>query len=231
MKKMAIFVEGYTEVVFVKKLVEEIASNNVRIDRITVRGGKSKARTSVMIHATGILSNEKYYVLIYDCGGDEQVKTRIHEEHSTLVEAGHSRIIGIRDIRGKLTHEDIPRLEANLPIGFENSPILVLFILAIMETEAWFLAETSHFSKIDPHITVDAIKAALGFDPENDDMEQRLTPSNDLNDCYGIGGKTYEKRHVQNTVGALDFARIYIELKAKFPYLSQLVTYIDEFLT
>ena len=231
MKKMAIFVEGYTEVIFVEKLIKAIAAESVRIDFVTVRGGKSKPRTSVMIRATGISSNEKYYVLIYDCGGDEQVKTRIQEEYPTLVKAGHSAIVGIRDIRGKFTYSDIPKLEMSLPRYLKTIPIRVQFILAIMETEAWFLAETSHFPKIDPDITIEAIKAKLGFDPENDDMQLRLTPSDDLNDCYAIGMKEYLKGRDQITVETLDFARIYLELSQKFPYLERLVNSIDEFLT
>lgn len=43
-----------------------------------------------------------------------------------------------------------------------------------MEIEAWFLAETAHFPKIDPSITVEEIKKTLLFDPENDDMSLRL---------------------------------------------------------
>ncbi len=230
MKKMAIFVEGYTEVVFVLKLILEIAGDRVMIEHKELRGGARNARTMKTLSITKLKTDQDYFVVIFDCGGDEQVKTRINDEYSSLVKAGHSRIVGIRDIRGKFTHNDIPKLESTLPKYLKTLPIQVQFILAIMETEAWFLAETSHFPKIDPHITVEAIKEVLGFDPENDDMEQRLTPSNDLNDCYGIGGKTYEKRHVQNTVEALDFARMYLELPLKFPYLKQLVDSINEFL-
>ena len=46
MNKLAVFVEGYTEVVFVEKLIEEIAGeNNVLIEHREIRGGSSKRRT------------------------------------------------------------------------------------------------------------------------------------------------------------------------------------------
>ncbi len=231
MKKMAIFVEGYTEVVFVMKLIIEIAGNRVMIEHKELRGGGRNQRTMKILSLTKPKSDQVYYVLIVDCGSDGQVKTRIYEEYPALVKAGYSRILGIRDIRGKLTHEDIPKLESHLPKYLKTVPIQVQFVLAIMETEAWFLAETDHYSKIDPSITLSEIRTKLGFDPENDDMQQRLTPSDDLNDCYAIGGKTYLKGKKQITLEALDFARIYLELHAKFPYLSQLVKSIDEFLT
>ena len=66
-----------------------------------------------------------------------------------------------------------------------------------METEAWFLAESTHFSRIDPAITISAIKSNLGFDPENDSMELRPNPAVDLNDCYHIGGKSYKKKQTR----------------------------------
>ena len=41
MNKLAVFAEGYTEAVFVERLVEEIAgTNNVRIERRQFRGAR-----------------------------------------------------------------------------------------------------------------------------------------------------------------------------------------------
>jgi hypothetical protein len=99
-----------------------------------------------------------------------------------------------------------------------------------MEIEAWFLAATTHYQKIDPSITVEAIKARLGFDPETDDMEQRVAPADDLKNCYAIGGKTYLKHQAKNTMDALDYTLIYMELCNKFRYLKRLIASIDTFL-
>lgn len=216
MNRLAIFVEGYTEVVFVMKLIEEIAGNKVQIEHREIRGGTTTKRTMALIKATKPETGLKNFVLLLDCGGDDLVKTRILEEHYNLTKKGYSRIIGIRDVRPTFTHADIPRLEANLLKYVKTSLIPVQFILAIMEIEAWFLAETTHYPKVDPAITVVAIKTKLGFDPENDDMQQRLAPADDLNNCYAIGGKTYVKRGAKNTVNALDYALIYMGLWKKF---------------
>jgi len=44
MNKLAVFVEGYTEVVFVEKLVEEIAGQqNVLIEHRKIRGGGARS--------------------------------------------------------------------------------------------------------------------------------------------------------------------------------------------
>lgn len=232
MNRLAIFVEGYTEVVFVEKLIEEIAGlNRVSIERREIRGGGKSRRTMKVIRAAKPYPRQDYYVLLFDCGGDESVKTRILEEHDNLTKAGYSRLVGIRDVRPTFTYEDIPKLEAYLPKYIKTKLAPVTFILAIMEIEAWFLAEATHFPRIEPSITIAAIKASLGFDPENDNMELRPYPSRDLNSCYAIGGKTYVKHQVNVTVDALDFAFVYTDLRSKIHYLDRLISVIDKFLS
>jgi hypothetical protein len=232
MKKLAMFVEGYTEAVFAEKLIEEIAGEKrVRIDRKKVLGGRKAPRTMMMIKAAAPDIGQEYYFLIIDCGGDELVKTRILEEHENLTKSGYSGLIGVRDVRPKFTYGDIPRLQRNLPAYIKTKLAPVTFILAIMEIEAWFLAETTHYSRIEPSITVAAIRANLGFDPENDDLEQRPHPAHDLNACYAIGGKSYAKGQAKATVDALDYALIYMELRLRFFYLDRLINLIDAFLT
>jgi hypothetical protein len=233
MNRLAVFVEGYTEAVFVEKLIEEIAGQNkVLIEHKEIRGGRTTHRTVRLLKASKPTGQE-YYVLLLDCGGDELVKTRIQEEHDNLTKNGYSRLIGVRDVRPTFTHGDIPKLEAGLLKYIKTSLAPVVFILSIMEIEAWFLAEATHFPRIEPSITVAAIKANLGFDPENDDMAQRLCPADDLNACYAIGRKAYVKHQakIKITVDALDYALIYTELRSKIDYLDRLITVIDEFLT
>jgi hypothetical protein len=232
MDRLAVFVEGYTEVLFVEKLIEEIAGqHNVLIEYRKIRGGSTTRRTMRLIKAAKPVTGQKYFVLLVDCGGDELVKTRIREEHENLTQTGYTKIIGIRDVRPTFTPGDIPKLEASLPKYIKTSLAPVTFILAIMEIEAWFLAEATHYPRIEPSITVAAIKAKLGFDPENDVMEYRLCPADDLNACYAIGGRAYVKRQAKTTVDALDYALVYTVLRSKISYLDRLITGIDVFLT
>jgi hypothetical protein len=232
MDRLAVFVEGYTESVFVERLFEEIAGkNNVLIEKREIRGGTTVRRTMRRVEAVKPQSGQKYYVLILDCGGDKAVKSRILEEHENFTQQGYRKIIGIRDVRPDFSHQDIPKLYASLSrYKIRTSLIPVEFILAIMEIEAWFLAESSHFPKIDPSITLNKIKAVLGFDPENDDMEARLAPAEDLNNCYLIGGKAYLKHLARDTVNVLDIAKMYLDFPCKFSYFGKLVKSIEDFL-
>jgi hypothetical protein len=232
MNKLAVFVEGYTEVVFVEKLIEEVAGeNNVLIEHREIRGGNSKRRTFAQVKASKPDTGQRYFVMIVDCGGDKLVKDRVREEHENLTKAGYSKIIALRDVRPGFTHLEVPQLEKGLRTYIKTSLAPVDFILAILEVEAWFLTEFTHFPRIDPAITVAAIRATLGFDPERDDMSTRLMPADDLNRCYAIGGKSYQKRMAKDTVEALDYALVYLSLPAKIPYLNRLIGSITSFLS
>ena len=130
MDRLAVFVEGYTAVVFVEKLIEELAGKNkVLIEHREIRGGSTTRRTMGLIKAAKPDTGQKYYVLLVDCGGDKQVKTRIMEEHENLTKKGYSKIIGLRDVRPDFTYAEIPRLESNLPKYVKTKLTPVEFIL------------------------------------------------------------------------------------------------------
>ena len=232
MRKLAVFVEGYSEMLFVERLIFEIAgTHNVIIEQQQIRGGRRVKRTMTIVKAASIATGQQYYVLIVDCGGDSQVKTRIMEEHKNLTQNGYFQIIGIRDVRPDFTYGQVPQLEVGLLKYIKTSLIPVEFILAVMEIESWFLAESTHFPRIDPSITVSAIKAQLGFDPELDDLALRPNPTDDLNAAYMIGGKSYGKDQVKTTLDAIDYSYIYLELQYKIAYLERLGVCIETFLS
>ena len=232
MRRLAVFVEGYTEILFLTKLIEEIAgSHKVVIEQQRIRGGKKVGRTITVISAAKPNTGQHYSVLLVDCGGDKAVKSRILEEHENLTRTGYRMIIGVRDVRPDFTYADIPRLEDGLRMYVKTSLIPVVFVLSVMEIEAWFLSEFNHFPKIHPSITVPTIKAKLGFDPEHDDLTWRPTPTVDLNDCYQIGGKTYQKNNAADTVAMLNYDFLYLELQKKIVHLKRLTDTIDGFLS
>ena len=231
MNKMAIFVEGYTELVFVDRLIQEIASQNaIQIAWRVIRGGTNTRRTSRWIKTIQPGIKSDHYVLLYDCGGDAAVKTRMREEYENLSAAQYSRIVCIRDVYPSFLHAEIPELESSLPKYVKIKPIIVDFVLSIMEIEAWFLRECSHFPRIDPQITLPKIVATLGFNPQDEDMSLRTSPCDDLRNVYALGGKAYSKGDAQTTIDALDFAEIYLGLTEKIPYLKKHCHCIESFL-
>ncbi|MEN8502068.1 MULTISPECIES: hypothetical protein [Paraburkholderia] len=235
MRRLAIFCEGMTEVVFVERLINEIAEKKkVVIEKKRIRGGGKDgkvARSFRTIEATQQVVDQRLYVLLVDCGGDSLVKTRIREEHSNLHNAGYEKVIGLRDVRPDFKKEDLKKLQIGLSYGISTKLVPIVFVLSVLEIEAWFLAEYNHFAAIDPAITADRITALLGFDPRIDDVADREEPARDIELCYQLGGKTYTKADVTSTVDALDFGFLYLKLAERIPQLKLLTDNLDAFMT
>jgi hypothetical protein len=230
MKKLAIFVEGQTEQLFISKLIKEIAG--IKQVAITMEQ-KIRGQNFITIEAEKITDETKYYVLIRDCRNEDQVKTAIIEVAPIFASLGYEKILGLRDVYPK-KHSEIPELRKwkNYRVPTKYLPINI--ILAVMEVEAWFLAEISHFIKIDPKLTNDMIKTLLGgFDPTVDNVELRYNPAKDLDDIYHYAGFAYTKRkaNCMRTVEALDCCSMYISLQKAIPCLGAFILEIDTFLT
>lgn len=235
MKKIVFFVEGTTEMLFVEKLLTEIAEKNeIHITKKRIRGGGKSGRvkkTITEVDAVSDVGDEKFFVLIYDCGNDKIVAQRIKDEHQSLTDAGYEKIIGIRDVRPDFTREEIPRLERGMRMYLKTSLAPVVFILSAMEIEAWFLAEYNHFSKVHSDLTPDFIEASIGIDLRTFDSSLRDHPAADISNIYQLRGLEYEKFNAAETIDRLDFDFIYSELSAEISEMGVLVTTIDEFLT
>jgi len=234
MNRIAIFVEGQTEQVFAERLLKEVAGEkHVRIEkRKFCGGGRRQKRRMILLEASAPASGQKYFAMIVDCGEDERVKSDIRDRYDGLVKTGYQAIIGIRDVYPQ-GRDDIPRLRGGLGYGMKTQPIRVLFVIAIMEIEAWFIAEHTHFLRLSPILTTDRIKRQMGFDPSRDDVQLRDHPANDLHSIYQLAGHVYDKSkmNVQRTVDLLDYAAIYFDLGQKVPDLQRLTDHIDQFLS
>lgn len=233
MRRLAIFVEGRTELLFVDRLIREIAeSRKIAIQHNKIRGGGRDGKTPksiIVLQTPSVTSDNALYVLIVDCGGEQLVAQRVREEHAYLTNKGYELVVGLRDVYPKFTQQDVPKLRHYLKYGIKTSLAPVEFLLAVMEIEAWFLAEYNHFPLIDPAITVDSIRSVLGFDPVNDHPSDRLSPASDMVAAYAIGGKAYVKGDAASTITLLDYAHVYEVLRNKIPDLSRLLDIIDRF--
>jgi hypothetical protein len=234
MEKMAIFVEGQTEQIFVKKLVEQIAgAHNVHIDSVQGFGGSAAyARHFIAIDASRPDPSKKYYVLITDCMNDSRVLSDIRDNYSNLTGQGFREIVGIRDVFPQ-SSTDIPTIRNDFVTLVPTVPIQPLLILAIMEIESWFIGEHTHFSRRHHTLTLAAVSAKIGYDPSTHDVQMISHPFSDLCSAYSIAGIGYTKKRnqVERIVSYLDYPSIYLELGVRIPDLKNLVGCIDRFLT
>ncbi|MDY6782124.1 MAG: DUF4276 family protein [Cyanobacteriota bacterium] len=229
---MAIFVEGQTEKIFVRKLLEEIAGKrNIAIDEQEI-SGKKNSRITKLVMSDLITIQTKYYILIYNSGSDNSVASDIRDQYKSLVASGYSMIMGLRDVYPIPAADDKNKLEKGLQYALPKGSVPAHIILAVMEIEAWFLAEWNHFMKVDASLTPVYIQAALGFNPEIEDMEKRPHPAEDLHQIYKLVGRSYRKREnqVNTIVSNLDYEFLYIQLVNRVPSFGKFVGYIDAFI-
>ncbi len=231
MKRLAIFVEGQTEKIFVRKLLEEIAGkSNIAIDEQDVQG-KQNSRFTKLTMSDPVTAQTKYYVLIYNSSSDNNVVSDIRDQYASLISLGYNKIIGLRDVYPTpIADKDI--LERRLRILLPKGSVYCHIVLAVMEVEAWFLAEWQHFVKIDVNLTTSLIQSNLGFNPEVDNMENRNHPAEDLHQAYQLVGKSYRKKEnqVNRVVSNLDYEFLYLQLAGIVPSLGKFIRYIDDFM-
>ena len=234
MKKLAVFVEGQTEQLFLERLITEIAgAHTIAIEKRKLTGGSRSRASQVLLWASAPDQGHKYFVLIVDSSTDNRVKSDIHDNYNSLVSSGYSAIIGIRDVFPEFTHAEINKLRLGLNYRLKTKPIRVVFALGVMEIETWFICEHTHFGRINSALTPASIKANLRFDPSVDDIQLRPNPSADLDAIYKLVGLRYKKDRcsIQLTVDRLDYGFLYFSVLDRLPDLKTLVESIDGFLT
>ena len=96
-KRLAIYVEGQTEQVFIERLISEIAgAHNVRFSKTSY----AESRIIKLDQIAGS-AEEEFFVLLYDCQGESNVKSKVLEDHGKLAKNGYQLIIGLRDLHPK----------------------------------------------------------------------------------------------------------------------------------
>ncbi|QWR77279.1 DUF4276 family protein [Candidatus Magnetomonas plexicatena] len=198
MKKIYFFVEGQTEAIFVEQfLLAYMGYHNLKLERHKYISQYMSEKVIMRENP-----NAKYEVRIYDVGGDSNVTSKIKEKAESLIkDNGYDYIVGLHDLyRVKIDGEKIKKEEKKKIIEafkklFKNKDSYdkIKYVLAIMETEAWFLMDYKMFCKIDGALIPSFIKNELGYDLINDNPESYGHPTNIIDKIYHLCGKKYGK--------------------------------------
>jgi len=230
-KKIAFFVEGQTEQLFVEHLLCEVATKNcLEVEKTTSQG--RRGRRAISLKASSSPSKgHTHYALVVDCGSDSSVSSDILENYDSLAQT-FDAIVGVRDVYPSFLRTDIPKLRRLAGYGLKTKPIEVTHVLATMEIESWFIAEHTHFLRLHHGLSVDAIRTATGVDPSGN-VEEIDAPADRLDAIYQVVGFRYRKKKttVQRTLSTLDFAEVYLGLPSRVPSLALLTSAITTFLT
>lgn len=232
-KKIACFVEGQTEQIFVEKLFQEIAGyKKISIETFKFQGGKDNRIIQSL--KPSIVKDAPFFVLLYNCDCDSQVLSDIRKQHESLTNSGYEKIIGLRDLYPQPL-EKKQEIEKGIrgflkPLQKIGVPISV--ILAVMEVEAWFLVEWNYLAKIDNRLTCDFILQKCGLDLRIIDIEQRVHPSQDLDEIYRLVSRNYDKseKTSQEIINNLDYELLYLHLVNSVKQLKRFIDEIDSFL-
>lgn len=232
MKRIAIFVEGLTEQILVRRMLETVmAKKGIAIQTVKITGGHNIRMSFTVMQAAKVKRDTGYYVLIYDCGGETNVKGYLMMQRQSLVDKGYSCIIGLRDVFPNFTHEEIPRLKKGLNYKVPQKGAYTSIFLAVMETEAWFLGEYTHLRKVSQKLTPEYIQQRLGFNPKTGNMESREQPAHDLKRVYRLAEHDYTKKRskLNSIVSKLDFNFFTHRLANKMESLGDFVRRLEEF--
>ena len=237
MKKVAFFVEGPTEADFVKRYLKEITSQKGLVITYEGFGGKQTPRLFQQTYTDG-LAGRDYQINIYISHADNRVNSDVLDNLQSLDKSGFSLVIALKDLRGdkpdgtSKTLADLPRIENLEQLIFAKANPSVKSILAVLEIETWFIAETSHFQRIHSSLTQELIvsnSATLGVNPFVDNLTQIAKPAETLDEIYKLKKRRYDKgkKRRQRTINALDYANLYLNVPLRLAKFDEFAKTVD----
>lgn len=190
MKRIEIFVEGISELIFVRDILQKIY--NYDANAVYIHCNSLNTSTNLTDLWTFGNTNAKFHIEITDTGSYTRLLSAITDRSERLSENNASLVLGLRDIDSqeykeyKKVHsrdEAIQKVEEGVLKGLNlvKFDMEVKIFYAVTELEAWFLALHKVFPQINSILTHDFIKTSLGLDLEDIDPEKDLEkPSDNL---------------------------------------------------
>ena len=225
MTKTAIFVEGQTELIFVREFLLRIFDyQNISIScyRLFTDNNLIPAEYEVQNKDA-----ENHFQILH-IGDDNSVLSRILKREKYLFKSGFTKIIGLRDMYSKQYREIVKDSSIDPTVNqkfieshneqiskLENSDS-IHFHFAIMEVESWLLGIRTLLTKVDSKLTNDFIKEQLNIDLNELDPETAFfRPAKTLNAIFSLVGKSYGKSKSDvNTIVSQIEKSDYADLKA-----------------
>ena len=214
--KVAIYVEGITEAGFVYRLIGEKYQwdwTKVQIECLNL--DPHDAANDLRDFGA---DDAPDYFLIYDSGSDTSVVSDIRERFHGHMDQGFDKVVGLRDVYSESyidlygRHLDTQNIadfikDIQGPLEELDNTGFIRVRFAVMETEAWLLALSDVFKKIDNSLDTDGLKTKAGFDVESDPQTVYFHPYAKLEEIFISIGKSYSKhwREIKEIVFKLNW--------------------------
>lgn len=221
--KVAIYVEGITEAGFVYQLIKEKYQNRWTDFRLECLNLEPKSAEDDLWDYGD--ENSKDYYLIYDSCSDGSVSSDMLDRFENHWKNGFDKVVGLRDVYSKrytdlfkqsILKEDVSAFIEDMRNALrEKDPQgYIQLRFAIMETEAWLLAMSDVFSRIDPQINAQWLLEKVSFDVADDPETSIVHPYSKLEEIYTSIARTYSKhwREIKEIIFKLtwdDFDKLY----------------------
>lgn len=201
MEKVAVFVEGQSELIFLRNILFHLIDPS----KFSFRCLRLHAEREHDVEYTYTSPRAEVYFQIINVGNDEKVLSAIKDRVPFLFNKGFSKIIGLRDLLSKtyrgenggkinegLNQKYIDKAQGIVATLTDAHRIHLHF--SIMELEAWWLSMYNLLAKINNVLTVDFINRNLGYDlSQIDPQTQFLHPSVELDKILKFAGLSYNK--------------------------------------
>lgn len=213
MGKIAVFVEGQAELIFVREYVQRITDyTNIYGECYTLETDHNAVPTEYKFGS----ENADRQVNIYNVQGDGRVLSAMNRREQNLLASGFDKIIGLRDMYSEqyieanggrtINHELNQRFIEGMNDQIGPKPHY-RFIFAIMEIEAWLLGIDNFHLKLNKNLTIENLETEFGFNIADIDPETHIFhPANTLsklNELAGLGKYTKHHDQVNGFVGCL----------------------------
>ncbi len=206
MIKTAIFVEGQTELIFVREMLLKVFEAN----DISFRCWKLLYDDDDnFFPADYNYPNEvaAFYFEIVQVGNDEAVPSQIIKKERLYWNKGFFRIIGLRDMYSprylkvvknrRISHElNQKTIALNRDQMTERAVRMeaIHFHFAIMEVEAWLLGLKDLFNRLSENLSLETIRQHLSFDLNAVDPETSfIHPANQIKQIMQLIEQDYDK--------------------------------------
>jgi len=222
MNKIAIFVEGDTEISLIRHLINHrFAASRFLVNAVSLR---EKAYLQIReMEINDDFQNIDFYFLIVEAPSYEAIPSLIKDNAQNFLNRnGYQKLVGLRDLSpNKRTEKSeviqgIAQIFATIP---ERDRIAI--ILAVMATEAWFLCDFNFFHRINSKLTAAYILREVGIDLASSDPELAIDkPAKIIDTTLRLVGKRYRKHknEIEEIVSAIDY-----------PYLFSCTGKVDSF--
>lgn len=202
-KKVHFIVEGQTEAVFVRHMLELLHPGKIKIVVVSLRkdfnlGGHQKVRGIECVAPD-------YDVTVVDAAGEGGIIPAAEAHGQGFLAKGSESILCLRDmyceeyakatgskVVDRTTQEFIDKYNKTMTTIDSSGKTRLFF--SIMEIEAWFLAMESTLQKIESSFTPTLVKDKAGVPAaDNINVERIYKPSKVLSKLYESAGKKYTK--------------------------------------